>query len=563
MKILNLTVNGYKNLKEKTVLDLSSCTNYAAFIGLNGSGKSNILEAVSLIFSVFYHNKSVDFKYNLKYVIDNKTVTLTDGKLNVEGVAKAIPKKDFELYLPNNIITSYSGEELRLWEEVYLDSYAEFFKDLKKKHSAVPDLLYINKYSWEIALITLLCSDKPQVKKFINEVLRIGVDVDIIIELDNSKYGLYETNEALSLVKRISSLKEQAKGGIIHINEIRTLDLNQQSNLDFCKKIFYFLFVTSMPEKGPKVNIDKIIQKISLQFNGYDVKKLSEGEKKLILITCINDILSDKNTLVLLDEPDSHIHIERKKAIKNLVEKNEHFTLLTTHSPSLLNCFDEHNIFILSDKDENGVIPIKADKQKHLSEISGGEFSLMNATMIASTQKDILLVEGTNDYNYLNEALKRFKTDYPSFNFLMINCGGAGNVGAILEQSILPILSDNQFCLCLFDEDGAGKNGMESVQKMTTEKEKKNIKCLLHPRHSSFPEDMKEFFMEDYFDVTAYRDLITAEIAKKQKFRDYEQMPKAKGVIESNYKKFPDSAYNNFKVFLDKILEEQSLFHSK
>lgn len=563
MKILGITINGYKNLKDKTVLDLTSCNNYAAFIGLNGSGKSNILEAVSLIFSVFYHNKTVDFKYNLKYVIGKSTVTLADGKMNVEGIAKAIPKKDFELYLPNNIIASYSGEELRLWEEVYLDSYAEFFKDLKKKRSAVPDLLYINKYSWEIALITLLCSDKPQVKKFINEVLRIGDNVDVIIELDNSKYGLYETNEALSLVKRISSLKEQAKDGIIHINEIRTLDLNQQSNLDFCKKIFYFLFVTSMPEKGPKVNVDKIVQKISLQFNGYDIKKLSEGEKKLILITCINDILSDKNTLVLLDEPDSHIHIERKRAIKNLVEKNEHFTLLTTHSPSLLNCFDEHNIFILSDKDENGVIPIKADKQKHLSEISGGEFSLMDATMVASTQKDILLVEGTNDYNYLNEALKRFKSDYPNFNFLIINCGGQGNVASILEQSIFPVLSKEQFCLCLFDEDGAGKKGIESVEKILEKPKRKNIKCLTHPRPTTFPKETIEFFMEDYFEVSAYRQIVADKVSKSKKFGELESLPKAKKIIESNYKNFTDSDYKNFKVILDRILKEQSLFHSK
>ena len=567
MKLINLEIDGYKNLKKKSKFDFSNCSSYAALIGLNGSGKSNVLEAISLIFSHYYHGTAIDFKYSLTYNLriesedgTNRQVKLSNAKMKVVGIGKPITKSKYHDYLPANVITSYSGEEMRLWDEVYLDSYADFFQDLKKQNKVIPHLLYLNKYSWEIALITLLCSDNAAIKNFLKNELNIGEDVTVKFDIDEDKYGLFETNEALSLVRRLVDLQKDSKENTAHINEIRTLELNQVDNLDFTKKIFYYLFITSMPQRSEKVKTQKVINSINIAFNDLNVSKLSEGEKKLILVNCITKILADSSTLILLDEPDSHVHIERKKELKKLISEGDQFTVLTTHSPSLLNSLDNQNVFILSSKAGDGVAVYPVDRQKHLAEISGGVFTLMNATLIASTEKDILLLEGTNDYNYLKEALKRFEAEFNQFDFLIINCGGAGNVAAILEQSILPILSDNQLCICSFDEDGAGKKGIESVNDLLSE-ESQNVKCITHPRHTEFPEELKEFFMEDYFDVNAYKPLLNDQIQNGTKFKDFESMTKAKGIIERNYKNFDDTAYNNFKMLIREVLRVQSEFH--
>ncbi|MEO9850321.1 MAG: AAA family ATPase [Reichenbachiella sp.] len=567
MKLISLEIDGYKNLKKKCKFDFSNCSNYAALIGLNGSGKSNVLEAISLIFSHYYHGTAIDFTFSLTYNLriesedgTNRQIKLSNDKMKVVGIGKLIAKSKYHDYLPANVITSYSGEEMRLWDEVYLDSYADFFQDLKKQNKVIPHLLYLNKYSWEIALITLLCSDNAAIKDFLKDELNISEDVTVKFNIDEDKYGLFETNEALSLVRRLVDLQKDSKENTAHINEIRTLELNQVDNLDFTKKIFYYLFITSMPQRSEKVKTQKVINSINIAFNDLNVSKLSEGEKKLILVNCITKILADSSTLILLDEPDSHVHIERKKELKKLISEGDQFTVLTTHSPSLLNSLENDNVFILSNKTNDGVTVYPVDRQKHLSEISGGVFTLMNATLIASTEKDILLLEGTNDYNYLKEALKRFETEFNQFDFLIINCGGAGNVAAILEQSILPILGDNQLCICSFDEDGAGKKGIESVKDLLSE-ESQNVKCITHPRHTEFPEELKEFFMEDYFDVNAYKPLLNDQIQNGTKFKDFESMTKAKGIIERNYKNFDDTAYNNFKVLIREVLRVQNEFH--
>ena len=78
MKLQELHIQGYKNLKDaaKVSFDFTKCTNYTALIGLNGSGKSNILEAVSLIFSSLYHNTTTDFSYAISYTFEDSLVTV-------------------------------------------------------------------------------------------------------------------------------------------------------------------------------------------------------------------------------------------------------------------------------------------------------------------------------------------------------------------------------------------------------------------------------------------------------------------------------------------------------
>ncbi len=276
----------------------------------------------------------------------------------------------------------------------------------------------------------------------------------------------------------------------------------------------------------------------------------------------INEILSDENSLILLDEPDAHLHIERKKEIKKLITDSKAFTILTTHSPTLLNNLNEENIFIFSNKDSSGVNVFQLDKPKGLEEITGGEFSLIDATLIAATEKDILLVEGKNDYNYLTEALKRFEGEYPDFNYLIINCGGADNVPVVLEQSVLPILGKNQLCVCTFDEDDNGKKGKKKVEEIKSKNPDKNITAITHPRYEGFPSKRKEFFMEDYFAPSAYKNILKEDIEKATSFKNVQDLSKAKTIIEKNYINFKNEEFEHFKVILDKLMEFKKDFRS-
>ena len=67
IKLTSLHVIGYKNFTD-TEIDFIESEKYCAFIGLNASGKSNLLEVISKIFAELYTNKGLVFEY--KYVLN-------------------------------------------------------------------------------------------------------------------------------------------------------------------------------------------------------------------------------------------------------------------------------------------------------------------------------------------------------------------------------------------------------------------------------------------------------------------------------------------------------------
>lgn len=74
MHINSLFINGYKNIKNQTI-SFPENLSYITLIGLNGSGKSNYMEAISLIFSAYYRGKKedIDFEYKLCYTLSDRS----------------------------------------------------------------------------------------------------------------------------------------------------------------------------------------------------------------------------------------------------------------------------------------------------------------------------------------------------------------------------------------------------------------------------------------------------------------------------------------------------------
>ena len=117
MKLKTLQIKKYKNLKDITI-DFESGNGLTMLIGNNGSGKSNILEAISGIFSNAYSAKPIHkFVYSLTYEIKGKTVELkqTIYKCLCYVNGKVIAIKDIwqQGLLPTNVIALYSGEDKR------------------------------------------------------------------------------------------------------------------------------------------------------------------------------------------------------------------------------------------------------------------------------------------------------------------------------------------------------------------------------------------------------------------------------------------------------------------
>ena len=237
MKIKSIYIKSYKNIFEQE-LTLSGESSYVALIGLNNSGKSNWLEAISLIFREVYMGVACGFEYRVAYESDGNTYELTQdsSRINNEDFSKGT------FPVPTKIIACYSGESLRLWHKAFKDYYMRFFNDAVKNEYGEPQMMYINKYNWAICLISMMCSEDGMVKEFLRS--HLGIEdtsaVEIRIEFDEKNIERYHDNEVMQLISRIYTLGQPVSR--IPMSTLATYEIGARNTEEHCRKLFYLLF---------------------------------------------------------------------------------------------------------------------------------------------------------------------------------------------------------------------------------------------------------------------------------------------------------------------------------
>ena len=515
MKLKNLKLYGYKNLKSETgqfILNFENNTNVTVLIGNNGSGKSNILEAVSAIFKSLYlisdYQQRVNFEFEISYDLpygddgrlQNIYISFIRNRYIIRSSADGRINQDVLVnYLPSQVIALYSGEELRLWKSYYEKFYLDYNNDVIAGRTYIENnqkMLYINKYYWDIALLTMIISD-VQVNDIIGDINLASITLEIDnTNLNRFKEGSY--NEVVSFVDNFYFDKDANR-----IPESPTLTIVQEElqdrfNSETHRRLFNLLCVAKLPKNKD----NKLISGLELVFdNGLTTKDFSEGEKKKILLRLVLKILADNNSLILLDEPDSHIHVAHKKQIKDMLEESEIDALLTTHSPTLMNVFGNNLVYL-----ENGQIK-GSEKAEILKEISGDTMSDAQRQILLNSNTDILIVEGKTDEKYITTALEKLKTiedryNNLDFNFLYMGGSDSENLKKLIEQ--FPP-KGNQTIIAFFDNDGAGYGCIQKAFEYTSQKQdftrsiENGIHICIYPKKDGFTKS--DFEIEDYFKI--------------------------------------------------------------
>ncbi len=586
MRLKSLYIEKYKNIKGKP-FDFSNNTGYIALIGLNGSGKSNLIEAICIIFDKLINNNGtgIPFEYKIEYELNGHSYLR--GKNEAKKDGKRCSAEEVEY--PSSLIACYSGEDLRLWQTSFEKYHMGYFNSAVKSAYSTPRFLYVNKYCWKIALISLICSNKEKVKKILYTTLNINdrQDVEISFIIDESKKETFKNNTAISWFNNITqdgvnniSLKTIASYDIYESSIPVSDDLKDQY-------IFNYLYLLSQPKKNKINKIDKLIDDISiiLQNDTYkiDFNDLSEGEKKLILIECITEVLGDKNSLVLFDEPDAHTHIAMKKDLLKLISEFEGQTVMTTHSPMFLNkCwngYDDNNVYYMQDGKIEETEPLK-----HLAELTGNEIDYFEGAFILSSKK-ILVVEGKYDDQYLKKAISIFaKRDvkYNKLNDIAIFSANSASAAEVIYNQIFEhCIAKIEKLVFLFDyDDGGWKDGWKKIEAIP----KRGTKIIPMFYQDSYPsikkyptsdtdvlaangnkeikiKDLNSYMVEDLFSENAYAAVI-APVISARKHKDFRNLPygkngtagKIKKHIEKNYSTFVDAYYDGFKPVLDELM---------
>ena len=567
MKLLELNLWGYKNLEDITI-DFEKSDGYTLIVGTNGSGKSNLLEAISAIFSALYSrdkNISPNFRFELRYALNDSCfvfVRNADGvielsyseTLDVDVTdCKAVDSKDYDKYLPDHLIAVYSGEEQRLWEEYYKSAYEEYNKQYMDGRSAFrpQQMIYLNHYYWDLIASILSIHDIEDYRNFISNDIGIKDISSIRMEFDVDKLKKNRNERAKHILEIINPEKKAS----VDVS-LETLG-RVKEYCGYEPDMLYNMVVLRLYKEY------KIITNLTIKCaNDIEIKDLSEGEKKLLLIYGAINLLSGNN-LYLLDEPDAHLHEGRKKEIFDLIRQDEHSQfIITSHSPTLTTMFNADEVVLL-DKTEGNCSVHYGEVAKTISKLTDGEWNYINQALFYDSARPLILLEGPGDVKYIRKAVDLLSEDEPNYNILkssdILHCGGASNIQRTIDE-LKGIIPTGKTVIALYDRDEEGGKHLKAAIGKGKDRTDTNtykhdsiyyLKLPKTPRYGA-----NEFVIEDYFSKQTKK-------AVAQSFIDntddgFNSIPKdlrqkVKDKLYADLDTYDKTIMNGFKVLLDKL----------
>ena len=328
-KVRIKNVKGIKDLelsfkKDNKILDL------IVLAGVNGSGKTTILEAIK----DFFYNKYLNFNGPEKSNVNLDIFFEDFEKKQIEEAEKSsIDNYEHKLQDFFSALQSYEYNRKNNGE-YYSYLIAKFFEN-------PPKIIYVpaeNKFD-EIQTYSTTLSKEYE---FINTI-NSNVIGDIPSYIATRRNYLATIEEDLTM-KEVTNKVVNEINGIFDILE-----------LDVKLKGF------SKDEKTMPIFENSAGEE-------FDINDLSSGEKQLFLRTLSIKMLEPKNSIILIDEPELSLHPKWQQKIievyKKIGENNQ--IIVATHSPHILGSVSNENIFILY-RNENGKIEVKTGDELYSS----------------------------------------------------------------------------------------------------------------------------------------------------------------------------------------------------
>jgi predicted ATP-binding protein involved in virulence len=385
MRIEELHLQNFRGFRE---LKLTLPPDLAVFIGVNGSGKSSILDSIAIL---------LDEYVNDKFYLQEDDININSNKAFISTLVKV-------------------ESQNKLYWEVGKNRDKTQFETNKKE---------IDNYAFEV-ILRLNDNDDDEVKSLINN--------PIIQTDDNNNFPLpiivyYQTNRIFIKSSAIEDMSDEeiqnndgnrlfgyqtAFSGNIndfrdflywfkqeeeYENEIRLReDANfRNPNLEIVRKALE-TFLEGFPNTqfSDLHIVRRRLSKPSLVIkkNGENLKldQLSDGEKTLLMIvvdiarrlailnpsiTNPSELLEKGTGIILIDEIDLHLHPQWQRIVIPSFRKTfpKCQFIVTTHSPQVLSGVNRENVFILEDSEIVELTPhtFGRDSNSILSEVMGVE----------------------------------------------------------------------------------------------------------------------------------------------------------------------------------------------
>jgi predicted ATPase len=377
----------FKNLADFQI-DFDEASEMTVLVGRNGTGKSNLLEALTIIFRDLDLGLRPTFSYELCYFCRGHTITVDAnpdrrGQLGYELTAdgqrltwRAFHDNPTREYLPNFVFGYYSGPGNRMERHFERHQEAFYRQLLNNNEQPLRPLFFARPVHSQFVLLAFFLDTDPAVATFLRDHLWIeDFDYALFIMREppwTSRQGdprfwnargvvrnFLDRLYALALapcrlkVRVPTEFKKQQSLEHLYLflpdlEHVRTL----AGHYDTQQAFFKALESTYISKLISEVRISVRARKVdgSLTF-----RELSEGEQQLLMVLGLLRFTREDESLFLLDEPDTHLNpawsVQYLKFLREIggAHENSH-VIMATHDPMVISGLDRSQVQILQGK---------------------------------------------------------------------------------------------------------------------------------------------------------------------------------------------------------------------
>lgn len=380
-----------------------------ALIGQNGTGKSNLIEALITIFrDIDLDQPQAPFDYELTYTIRGHEVRIKADAdrqklpfvwVNGKPESQGFLVKHGREYLPSHVFAYYSGKNERI--EGLFRTHQDRYKQLLRQDGddLVRRLFYCRGGHSQLVLLACLLSKDPVFEKLLDKLN--------IESIESALFVLKKPYTARDLDEQDIELGDPRfwyrRGTVVNgfldklwqvawapVQETRQVAIDFRRRPE--KQELLYLFVPDQvrlkalgeevgtPERffryAEAAYIGDLLEEVRITVKkrkGYggdvEFKQLSEGELQMLTVLGLMRITREDECLFLLDEPDTHLNPIWKLRYFDDIEsvlqppegalvRGESQILITTHDPMMVGSLKREQVHILRREGEQTTVDV-------------------------------------------------------------------------------------------------------------------------------------------------------------------------------------------------------------
>ena len=398
MKLKRLFIPNYRGFVdfETTFSESDAVT---TIIGVNGVGKSNLIELIVSIFRAIDLGEVTLFDYEISYECRGHDIDISyvmerkdDSLVRIDDEVKTFSylKRMANEYLPLNIFTYYSGTNERV-EQLFNKHQTRFYSALTSgDDSLIRRFFYCRDVHSFFVLLAFLVDEDPACKDILDN---LGIrSLDSVLFCLKKPY--WYKNKPSKIMEEEGDPRFWYSRGVVRDflstmwkYAIAPIDNKERKIVDFRgrtenqERLYLFLpndqslrglaseyqDTTALFKNLESTYIADLLEYVEVSVtltNGQQVTfdQLSEGERQLLTVLGLMRFTRNDESLFLLDEPDTHLnprwklkYFDRIEAIldhqiegSNKTALDSSQILLTTHDPLMLTSLSAEQVRVLS-----------------------------------------------------------------------------------------------------------------------------------------------------------------------------------------------------------------------